>query len=112
MKLSPIPGHEPTSKVQFSWKTSTVEQLQQYIAFYKTQTGVEVSMKDVTEQMLLDFMKEDKDFAKFLKASSTPEQKVDVKAGSKTQVETKSAATSASSTGHSFGHAPEDTDPA
>lgn len=72
MKLSLIPGHEATSKVQFNWKATTVEKLQQYVAFYKSVTGVEVTLKDLTEQMLVDFMNDDKAFQRFLKNGETP----------------------------------------
>lgn len=68
MKLSLIPGHETTSKVQFNWKATTVEKLQQYLGFYKSVTGADVPLKDLTEQMLLDFMAEDKAFQKFVKS--------------------------------------------
>lgn len=71
MKLSLIPGHEATSKVQFNWKATTVEKLQQYVAFYKSITGVEVTLKDLTEQMLVDFMTDDKAFQRFIKSAET-----------------------------------------
>lgn len=70
MKLSLIPGHEATSKVNFSWKTSTVDLLQRYASFYKANTGADVSIKDITEQMLLDFMRDDKEFQKHLKTTA------------------------------------------
>ncbi len=75
MKLSHIPGHEPTTKQAFAWKTSTVVQLQKYLALYNSTHGVEVTLKEVTEQMLLDFMADDKVFQKALKsgkATSAP----------------------------------------
>ena len=67
MKLSRIPGHEPTVKHSFSLKKSTSDQLEKYHALYQRVTGVEVPLKDVVEQMLLDFMSEDKTFQKELK---------------------------------------------
>lgn len=70
MKLSRIPGHEVTAKVNYSWKASTVEMLQQYAAFYRAQTGVEVPVKDVAEQILRDFMGDDKDFQRFLRSAA------------------------------------------
>jgi len=67
MKLSRIPGHEPTVKHSFSLKKSTSDLLEKYHSLYQRVTGVEVPLKDVVEQMLLDFMGEDKTFQKELK---------------------------------------------
>lgn len=67
MKLSRIPGHEATVKHSFAFKQSTTSLLQQYQELYASHTGMEVSLKDVVEQMLLDFMAEDKAFQKQLK---------------------------------------------
>lgn len=64
MKLSRIPGHEPTAKQSWALKVSTVTQLQVYHEMYVAATGADVSLKDVVEQMLLDFMGEDKAFQK------------------------------------------------
>lgn len=69
MKLTKIQGHESTKKVQYSWKATTTDMLDQYAAFYKAQTGIEVPLKDITEQMILDFMREDKAFQKFATAA-------------------------------------------
>jgi len=67
MKLSRIPGTESTVKHSFNFKQSTSTQLAQYHELYMKTLGVEVSLKDVVEQMLLDFMAEDKAFQKSLK---------------------------------------------
>lgn len=76
MKLSRIPGHEPTVKHSFSLKKSTSDLLEKYHQMYQQVTGVEVPLKDVVEQMLLDFMGDDKAFQKALKnLQGTPEQK-------------------------------------
>lgn len=75
MKLSRIPGHEATVKHSFAFKQSTTSLLLQYQELYAAHTGLEVSLKDVVEQMLLDFMTEDKAFQKLLKQrqeSSSP----------------------------------------
>jgi len=72
MKLSRIPGIEPTVKHSFSLKQSTWDQLEGYVQFVKEQTGVEVVLKDVVEQMLLDFMGDDKVFQKYIKQASAP----------------------------------------
>lgn len=70
MKLSRIPGTESTVKHSFNFKQSTSVQLAQYHELYMKTLGVEVSLKDVVEQMLLDFMAEDKAFQKSLKQKS------------------------------------------
>lgn len=62
MKLSRIPGHEATEKQSWALKVSTVSQLKAYHEMYMATTGAEVSLKDVVEQMLLDFMGDDKAF--------------------------------------------------
>lgn len=67
MKLSRIPGHEPTVKHSFAFKQSTTTLLQQYQEMYAAHTGIEVSLKDVVEQMLLDFIADDKAFQKALR---------------------------------------------
>lgn len=64
MKLSRIPGHEATAKQSWALKVSTVNQLQAYHEMYVASTGADVSLKDVVEQMLLDFMGDDKAFQK------------------------------------------------
>lgn len=64
MKLSRIPGHEATAKQSWALKVSTVNQLQAYHEMYVALSGADVSLKDVVEQMLLDFMGDDKAFQK------------------------------------------------
>lgn len=72
MKLSRIPGHEPTVKHSFAFKQSTTALLQQYQELYSSLTGAEVSLKDVVEQMLLDFMADDKAFQKAIRQKQEP----------------------------------------
>ncbi|KVP16928.1 DUF2274 domain-containing protein [Burkholderia ubonensis] len=74
MKLSRIPGHEPTVKHSFAFKQSTTALLQQYQEMYSSVTGAEVSLKDIVEQMLLDFMADDKTFQKELKKPAASAQ--------------------------------------
>ncbi|MBU9199935.1 DUF2274 domain-containing protein [Burkholderia multivorans] len=68
MKLSRIPGHEQTVKHSFAFKQSTSSLLQQYQAMYEEELRAEVTLKDIVEQMLLDFMADDKVFQKRLRA--------------------------------------------
>ncbi|WP_126223528.1 DUF2274 domain-containing protein [Burkholderia ambifaria] len=75
MKLTRIPGTEATVKHSFSFRKSTMDQLLAYQQFYQKMTGTEVNLKDVVEQMLLDFMADDKTFQRELKqpaAASAP----------------------------------------
>lgn len=67
MKLSTIPRTEATIKHSFALKKSTTESLHQYQELYKATHSVEVALKDLVEQMLVDFMGEDKAFQKSLK---------------------------------------------
>lgn len=67
MKLSRIPGHESTVKHSFAFKQSTATLLLQYQEMYASHTGIDVSMKDVVEQMLLDFIADDKAFQKAMR---------------------------------------------
>ena len=69
MKLSTIPRTEATIKHSFALKKSTTDGLHQYQELYKKTHGVEVALKDLVEQMLVDFMAEDKTFQKSLKQS-------------------------------------------
>lgn len=67
MKLTKIAGAEKTSKQAWNLRESTVNNLAHYQEMYKKETGNVVSLKDVAEQMLNDFMKEDKHFQAFLR---------------------------------------------
>jgi hypothetical protein len=74
MKLTRLPAHEKTVKHSFAFRQSTASQLQQYQEMYKEVTGAEVPLKDVVEQMLLDFMTDDKAFQKRLRQKLEAEQ--------------------------------------
>lgn len=74
MKLLHIPGLEQTTKLQHSYKNSTVASLNRYVEFYREQTGHDVSLKDVMEQMVLQFMGDDKVFQKFIKDAAAKEE--------------------------------------
>lgn len=77
MKLSRIPGAEPTLKQSLNLKKSTVDLLQKYQEACELKARVPVGFKDLVEQMLLDFMAEDKDFQRYLK--DPPEHVIDSK---------------------------------
>lgn len=72
MKLSRIAGQESGVKVSYTFKQSTTELLERYRKEFSTVTKTDVKMKDLVEQMLLDFMQDDKEFQKRLRAVSTP----------------------------------------
>ncbi|WP_176089313.1 DUF2274 domain-containing protein [Achromobacter anxifer] len=74
MKLSRIPGAEQTVKHSFSLKASTSNNLQAYHQMYCDQFGLDpkdVALKDIAEQILIDFMNGDKDFQRYLNDKST-----------------------------------------
>lgn len=71
MKLTRISGIEQTVKHSFSFKQSTSTLLQKYVEFYRAETNVEVSVKDVAEQILLDFMADDKAFQRFIRQAGS-----------------------------------------
>lgn len=72
MKVSQIATVEKTAKRSFSFRVSTVKQLEAYQKAYEDTFGVTVEMKDLVEQMLLDFMRDDKNFQAKLKAVRQP----------------------------------------
>jgi hypothetical protein len=74
MKLTRLPAHEKTVKHSFAFRQSTASLLQQYQEMYKEVTGADVPLKDVVEQMLLDFMTDDKAFQKRLRQKLEAEQ--------------------------------------
>jgi hypothetical protein len=74
MKLTRLPAHEKSVKHSFAFRQSTTSLLQQYQDMYKEVTGAEVPLKDVVEQMLLDFMTDDKAFQKRLRQKQDAEQ--------------------------------------
>lgn len=74
-KLSRIPGTEPTVKHSFTLRASTSEQLVAYHLYYCKAEGIDpakLPLKDVAEQMFIDFMASDKDFQRSLEAEQPP----------------------------------------
>lgn len=67
MKLSRIPGIEPSVKQSYSFKQSTVEALNHYKDACESVAGVDVGLRDLVEQILLDFMSSDKTFQRYLR---------------------------------------------
>lgn len=74
MKLSRIPGAEQTVKHSFSLKASTSNNLQAYHQMYCEQFGLDpkdVALKDIAEQILIDFMNGDKAFQRYQSEKAT-----------------------------------------
>lgn len=74
MNITPIPRPEATVKFSFAFKQSTSEFLTKYQKLYAQTHGDDVSMKDLIEQILIDFMAADKSFQKYLKQSQVQTQ--------------------------------------
>lgn len=75
MKLSRIAINEASVKHSFTFKQSTTDLLERYRQEYSKVAGSDVKLKDLVEQMLLDFMAEDKAFQKKLRNAAEPEAK-------------------------------------
>lgn len=71
MKLSRIAGQEVGVKVSWTFKNSTVELLERYRKEFSIVTKTDVKTKDMVEQMLLDFIQDDKEFQKRLRAQAS-----------------------------------------
>lgn len=83
MKLTRIPGAEQTVKHSFSLKASTTAHVQAYHRLYCQKFGLDprtVPLKDIVEQILIDFMANDRDFQRQL---AEQEQKAGGQAASK-----------------------------
>lgn len=75
MKLSRIAINEASVKHSFTFKQSTTDLLERYRKEYSKVAGSDVKLKDLVEQMLLDFMADDKVFQKKLRNAAEPEAK-------------------------------------
>lgn len=67
MRLSRIPSIEATVKHSLTIKESTSEMLHQYKEACEEIAEVEVHLRDLVEQMLVDFMDSDRTFQRYLK---------------------------------------------
>lgn len=65
MKLRKVTKSEPLERLSVSVHASTAEALKQYQAFYKANTGDEIPMGLMVEEMLKSFMAKDRAFQKF-----------------------------------------------
>jgi hypothetical protein len=72
MKLAKVTSNEPTERLAVSIKQSANNLLKQYQDFYKATYGEEIAWNHLVETMLVDYMRDDKDFqAALKKAKST-----------------------------------------
>lgn len=71
MKI-PLLQQESTVKHSLAFKESTDRMLRQYQQLYFDNYQVEISMRDMVELMLLNFLSEDKIFQKALKSKDSP----------------------------------------
>jgi hypothetical protein len=65
MKLRKVTKSEPLERLSVSVHASTSEALKQYQAFYKSNTGDDIPMGLMVEEMLKTFMAKDRAFQKF-----------------------------------------------
>jgi hypothetical protein len=74
MKLAEVTSNEPTERIAVSVKASTHANLKAYRDSYKATYGKDVTMSEMIEKMLMQFMGEDKNFQKYLSQSSKKEK--------------------------------------
>ena len=72
MKLAKAVSNEPSERFAISMKASAHASLKSYQDFYRQTYGEDITMNQLVENMLVEFMKDDKDFQKVvgLKAST------------------------------------------
>lgn len=68
MRLKKLPPKEPIIRVTLGLRASTSEQLDAYQANYLAVYGEPIDRSNLTEQMLLDYMANDREFQKTLAA--------------------------------------------
>lgn len=66
MKLKRVVTNEKTERITVNMRVSVAAQLKLYREEYQKAYGVEISMGLMVEEIVRDYMLEDKDFQKFL----------------------------------------------
>jgi hypothetical protein len=66
MKLAKVTSNEPSERIAIGMKQSAVSTLKAYQEFYKTSYGEEIALNQLVENMLVEFMKDDKEFQKVI----------------------------------------------
>lgn len=67
LRLGKLPNHSPT-KLSLNLWSELDEHLKLYAERYSAQRGAKFSAADIAPQMLAEYIKADREFAKFLKA--------------------------------------------
>ena len=68
MKLAPLPIQETSVKLSLTVKKSTSDLLDYYQSCYEEAYKQDVSQRDLIENMLIGYMRDDRDFQKLLAA--------------------------------------------
>ena len=69
MKLAKVTSNEPTERLALGMKQSAVSSLKAYQEFYKASYGEEIALNQMVENMLVEYMKADKEFQNTVAAS-------------------------------------------
>ena len=69
-KLGRVTRNDPPRSLSVSIRTSNMQLLEAYQAFYQQDTGDRISMKQLVEEILTRFMRADREFQQFLKSQS------------------------------------------
>lgn len=70
MKLAKVTKTDPLERLSASVHRSTADALRRYQSFYKENTGDDIALGLMVEEMLKDFMARDRAFQKYLGAAS------------------------------------------
>ena len=70
MKLAKVTSNEPTERIAISMKVSAITSLKAYQECYKATYGEDIALNQLIENMLVDYMREDKEFQKTLAQST------------------------------------------
>jgi hypothetical protein len=65
-KLGRITRNDPPARLAVSIRTSSMRLLEAYQAFYQSETGDPIALKQLVEEILIRFMRRDHDFQQFL----------------------------------------------
>jgi hypothetical protein len=71
-KLGRVTRNDPPTPLSVSIRTSNMKLLEAYQAFYQKDTGDPISMKQLVEEILTRFMRQDRAFQQFLKVQAEP----------------------------------------
>jgi len=69
MKLARVTSNERNERINVTLKQGTVAMLKAYQEAYKAKHGDEITQNHLIESILLDYMRDDKEFQKSLSAS-------------------------------------------